>query len=310
MKRIGQITLKQLRALKAVVTESTISAAAERLHLTGPAVHNQLKTLEDSIGSPLLQRSGAERNTPTPQGRALLAAHDEIQAALERAIGRIRALDSGHSGRVVLGVVSTGKYFAPRIVALLQKEMPELEVALRVGNRTETIEALARGEFDLCIMGRPPREPMVDAIPLVEHPHVLIAAADHPLAALDEVPRAALLGERFVMREEGSGTRILATRFLDEIGEGRIVPMVEMTSNETIKQAVLNGLGIAIISAHTVADELQSGRLVALRSEGLPLVRHWYVLSRSDQRLSAAAVEVRDWIVAHVEEIFPKLGAA
>ncbi|MDF2233593.1 LysR family transcriptional regulator [Albimonas sp. CAU 1670] len=307
MRRLDRITLKQLRALQAVAEEGALSAAAERLHLTAPAIHNQLKTLEDLIGSPLFERDGPERTAPTPQGRALLDAQAEIQAALTRALGTVRALDAGASGRVVLGVVSTAKYFAPRIVARLQQEMRDVEIALRVGNRTETLAALARGEYDLTIMGRPPREPLCDAIPLAAHPHVLIAPADHPLAALPLAPREALMAERFVMREPGSGTRILAERFLDDLGEGLQARTTEMSSNETIKQSVMSGLGVAIISAHTVAEELRSGRLAVIRAEGLPIVRHWFVLTRQDRAPSPAAARVRDWITRNVHEVFPTL---
>lgn len=307
MPRIDQITLKQLRALQAVVEENTILAAAERLHLTGPAVHNQLKNLEDLIGSPLLVRSGSERNVPTAQGRALLRAAAEIETSLDRALRHIGALDQGLQGRVVLGVVSTGKYFAPRIVALLKREMPDVDVALRVGNREEIIEAMERGELDLCVMGRPPRTFLAEAVPLFDHPHIIIAAADHPLATDPIVPREALLRERFVMREAGSGTRILASRFLDEIGHDQEAGVTEMSSNETIKQAVIHGLGIAMISAHTVADELESGRLVRLRVQGLPIYRKWYLLPQPRDAKPAAVSAVEEWIITHAGLIEPKL---
>ncbi|MEY8882354.1 LysR family transcriptional regulator [Donghicola sp. XS_ASV15] len=307
MPRLDQITLKQLRALTAVVEESTILAAAERLNLTGPAVHNQLKTLESIVGSPLLSRAGAERNTPTAQGRALLRAAAEIETSLDRAVRQIGALGQGLSGRVVLGVVSTGKYFAPRIVALLQREMPDVQVALRVGNREEIVEAMERAELDLCIMGRPPRTFLTEAMPLFDHPHIIIANQDHPLARDPMVPREALLRERFVMREAGSGTRILATRFLDEIGHDQVAGITEMSSNETIKQAVIHGLGIAMISAHTVADELASGRLVRLRVQGLPIYRKWYLLPQPRADKAAAVTAVERWILDHADVIEPSL---
>lgn len=156
MRYASQITLKQLRALRAVAAENTISAAALQLGLTGPAVHSQLKSLEEIVGCSLLSREGSDRNAATPQGQALLDAYAEITASLDRAVHQIVALNQGQSGRVVLGVVSTGKYFAPKIVAMLQREMPGIEVSLVIGNRGETIEDLKRGAFDLCIMGRPP----------------------------------------------------------------------------------------------------------------------------------------------------------
>ncbi|MCI4660634.1 MAG: LysR family transcriptional regulator [Neomegalonema sp.] len=307
MKRLDQITLKQLRALHTIVDEGTIAAAAERLGLTGPAVHNQLKLLEDSIGSPLLQREGRERNMPTPQGAALLVAYADARASLERAITVIDALNEGKSGSVILGVVSTAKYFAPKIVAELRAQMPEITINLRIGNRATTIGALARGEYDLCIMGRPPREPLIPATSLCQHPHVIIAAADHPLAHQRQVCAQDLIKERFVLREPGSGTRILTTRFLDDLAEGYEVETVEMASNETIKQAVLCGLGVALISAHTVADEIRTGRLVTLCTEGVPIYRQWYLLSHPDLQRSPGAERVRDWILTHTDRFIPKL---
>ncbi|WP_244571496.1 LysR substrate-binding domain-containing protein [Mesorhizobium carmichaelinearum] len=123
--------------------------------------------------------------------------------------------------------MSTGKYVAPAIVARLKMEMPEIEVRLKVANRSATIEALERGEYDLCIMRRPPNSPAVHATPLVDHPHVIVAAVTHPLTHKHMVTPEELLGELFVMREDGSGTQIHATRYLDEIGHGREVKMAE-----------------------------------------------------------------------------------
>lgn len=310
MKRIDQITLKQLKSLEAVVRAGNISTAAESLGLTAPAVHSQLKTLEDSIGSSLLIRQGRRRNCVTPQGQTLLDAYQEVHATLERAITNINMLEQGKKGSIVLGVVSTGKYFAPKIVALCRRAYPDIDISLKIANRRDTIAALKRGTFDLCIMGRPPREPLTDETALGDNPHIVIAAADHPLAKLDKVPVEALLNEEFVMREQGSGTRILASRFLDEIGHGHQAATVEMDSNETIKQAVLNGLGLAMISAHTVAEELSSGRLVALNIDGVPIDRTWYLLSSRDRPLSSAAAIVRDWIVSHVDDYLPRIHAS
>ncbi|WP_198666131.1 LysR family transcriptional regulator [Tropicimonas sp. IMCC34043] len=307
MKRLDQISLRQLRALDTVAREGTVTAAADCLGLTGPAVHSQLKLLEESIGSALLERDGKGPSQPTPQGRVLIEAYCEVRASLERAVHTINALDRGQIGSVVLGVVSTAKYFAPRIVARLRQEFPEVDIILKVGNREVTVAGLAKGEFDLCLMGRPPREPLCEAIPLGDNPHVLIAAADHPLAQQARVDSEALLREHFVMREDGSGTRILAMRFVEDIARGQAVRMVEMSSNETIKQAVMSGLGIAVISGHTVAEELRTGRLAMLSCAGMPIVRKWYLLSRPDRHTRPAAHKVQAWIVENSASLFPDL---
>nr|WP_274608817.1 LysR substrate-binding domain-containing protein [Vannielia litorea] len=216
-------------------------------------------------------------------------------------------MSAGECGNLTLGVVSTGKYFAPKIVALLREAMPDVSVQLVIGNRTDTIARLARGELDLCIMGRPPRLPLGGASTFAEHPHVLVAAPDHPLARRRLVGSAELLEERFVLREEGSGTRIMAERFLDEIGKGRIFETYEMGSNETIKQAVMAGLGIAVLSAHTVAHELETGRLVALDVPGFPIIRHWFIVSPAHVHETPIAARVRDWLAENSAAFMPQV---
>lgn len=309
MKRLDQMSLRQLRALAAVVRHRSISAAAEELGLTPPAVHSQLKQLEDIIGCPLLYRSGSDAFAATPEGVALITAQREVRAALERAVRQVDALTKGLSGNVILGVVSTAKYFAPALVARLRRALPDIDVALRVGNRERIIDGLARRELDMVIMGRPPRAPLVEAVVLGDHPHLLVGAPDHPLVGQAQIAPAALLAAHFVMREAGSGTRILCARYLDEMGGGREVSATEMDSNETIKQAVISGLGIALLSGHTMVEELRTGRLVALNAPDMPIVRQWFLAHRSDTDLQGAARTIWDWTLAHRGEILPVLAS-
>lgn len=296
--RLDALTLRQLRALRAVAETGSLTAAAAALGLTPPAVHSQLRGLEGLAGCTLLARAEHGAFRPTAEGRALLQAEAQVGVALGRAGREIGALRQGLSGNVVLGVVSTGKYFAPALVARLLRLLPMIEVTLRIGNRDAILAALAGNELDLAIMGRPPREPAVLADPIGPHPHIIIAAPDHPLAAQDPVTSGDLLGQTFLSRESGSGTRILMTRFLDRIGEGTPWRSVEMGTNETIKQAVMAGLGIALISQHTVTEELRSGRLVALSAIGLPIQRSWYLLRQADREMTPATSRVHAEIEA------------
>ena len=307
MDRLDQITLKQLRALDMVVRLGRISAAADRLNLTPPAVHNQLKLLEEGLGCALLDRASSSGLVPTPEGHAVLAAYRAAHAALERGLRHVDAMRKGLSGTVVLGVVSTGKYFAPGIVARLRRDLPQIEVVLRIGNRSKIIESLGAHEFDLCIMGRPPRFPRVVALPLGQHPHLIVAAPDSPLAGRAALSADDILAQHFVVREPGSGTRILATRYLDELGGGREIAMSEMESNESIKQAVMSGLGIGLLSGHTVVEELRAGRLVALPCPGMPIMRTWFIVHREDDEPTTAARTVLDWIAAHAATLLPSL---
>ena len=305
--KIDGISLRQLRCLRAVADSGSLTGAASLLGLTTPAIHSQLRGLEELAGRPLVARAEHGAFRPTPEGQALLLAEAQIATALARAGRDIRALQQGHVGTVVLGVVSTGKYFAPGLVARLLRLLPDIEVTLRIGNRDAILAALAGDQLDLAIMGRPPREPAVIADPVGPHPHIIIAAPDHPLASADPVMPGDLLAQTFLSREEGSGTRILMTRLLDRIGEGATWRAVEMGTNETIKQAVIAGLGIALISQHTVTEELRSGRLIALRGIGLPIQRSWYLLRRADRQPSPATARIRDEILTMRGAFLPQL---
>jgi len=301
------ITLKQLRALRAVAEYGSITAAAGELGLTPPAVHTQLKGLEAATQCKLLQSSGSAGAILTPEGHAVLDAERQIKASLDICMQKVKALKDGQTGVVVLGVVSTGKYFAPRLVALLRAAFPNIDVILRVGNRQDIVSGLQERSIELAIMGRPPRTPPVIAEMLGAHPHVIIAAPEHPLARQDKVAVEDLLAQTFITREQGSGTRILMTRYLDRLGQGMTYRQIELGSNETIKQAVIANLGVAMISQHTASEEIKSGRLATLKSAGLPIERHWYLLHRQDLTMTSTLTTVRDFILDLKANYLPKL---
>lgn len=298
---LGQaLTLKHLRCLIAVAEKGTLTGAAEALHLTVPAIHNQIKTLEDQVGRSVIERTAEGGGFAlTPAGRILLRAARRTEANLSQAGAEIEALARGLHGHVTLSVVSTGKYFAPRLVRMLRDRAPAIAVTLRVGNRDSVIDDLDTGIADLAIMGRPPRPSLDQAEPLGPHPHGVILPPGHPLAGAHGFDPAQLMAETFITREEGSGTRALMMRFLGRFAEGDLPPMIGMDSNETIKQAVIAGLGIAFLSVHTVCDELAAGRLALLRGEGMPVTRYWYLVrpvrqppTDAAQRIGAAIVEL------------------
>lgn len=304
MSDLRNVSLKQLRAFVATVRTGTVTAAARELHVTPPAIAIQLKNLEDSVGAPLFDRaSGAF--VPTELGRELLAAAREVDRIMVRTGERMAALRSGATGSIVFGAVSTAKYFAPAMVAAFQGAHPEIRVKLVIGNRGDIVDGLDRGEYDLLVMGRPPEHLPLASETLGEHPHVLIAAPGHPLAGRSDIEAESLLRERFLAREPGSGTRLLMNRLLERIGRGRVFDIVEMGTNETIKQAVMAGLGIAVISAHTCLVELQAGRLVTLGVEGLPVVRQWFLIHRADRPLAKAAEIMRGFLVANRDRLMP-----
>lgn len=279
-------TLKQLRALRAIAREGKIVSAAKRLNLTPPAVTLQIQQLEAEVGLPLFDRT-SDGLRPTDAGRIALAIADEIESLLAVGEERIQALKGVDAGTVAVGVVSTAKYFAPRLIAAFRRERPGVEARLMVGNRGEVIEALRSFQIDVAVMGQPPRDLPVEAATIGDHPLVVVAPPEHPLVGRRHLRKSALAGETFLVREAGSGTRTAMESFLADLaGAGG---RVEMGSNETIKQAVMAGLGIAFISAHTIAAELESGRLRLLDVVGLPIRRQWFVVRRADRSLSPAA---------------------
>ncbi len=290
------VTLKQMRGFAEVLRRGGIAAAAERLHVTPSAVSIQVRQLETMAGGPVLRRIGG-RVEPTELGEELLRAGKLIEAALARCSARMGALNAGAAGVVRLGVVSTGKYFAPRLVARFKGAAPDIVLTMTIGNRDDIIEALGTRAIDIAIMGRPPEAPDVTAHRLGPHPYVMIAAPGHPLAGRCTVSADLLLEETFLAREVGSGTRTLMTRELDRLGGGRPYRVVETASNETVKQAVMAGLGIALLSAHTVHAELAEGKLVTLDVPGLPVMRQWYLIHPADETPSAAARVFRDFVL-------------
>lgn len=279
MIRLDAITLKQLRALNAVATQGSLTAAAAEIGQTIPAIHSQIKNLEKAAGVPILVRpSGSGTTQLTPEGSEMLRAAKRIESILSQVGDHIHARSTGLIGHVTISVVSTSKYFAPGLVRILSQTEPEIGITLRVGNRKSVISDLDEGRCDLAIMGRPPRMPAVHSTPLGAHPHGVILPVDHQLASQDGFDPALLMRETFISREAGSGTRTLMQRFLERFEEGPAAKIVEMTSNETIKQSVRAGLGIALLSLHTVHDELEQGKLALLRGPRLPIVRHWYLV--------------------------------
>lgn len=297
------VTLKQLRALSTIIRRGTVTAAAEELNVTPPAVTTQMRMLESAAGLPLIERIG-ERFVATDAGRIMLAAAARIDAALADCRDELLVLEGLSGGRVTFGVVSTAKYFAPHAVGAFARLHPEVDVRLFVGNRQETIRALREDSIDLAIMGRPPEELAVERTLLGDHPHIIIAAPDHPLATRTGIALSELAGETFLVREPGSGTRMLMERLLDQ---ANLVPNVgmEIGSNETLKQAVMAGLGVAFISAHTVAVELADGRLIELAIAGLPSIRQWFVVKRSDRRPMPAAIALHDFLVSEGRRFLP-----
>jgi DNA-binding transcriptional LysR family regulator len=294
------VTLRQLRVFSAVARHLSFGKAAEELHLTPPAISMQIKELEGQVGLPLFDRSGRSVAL-TVTGEYLLVYVRKILATLKDAEDAVARLSGLQTGRLTIGMVSTAKYFVPRLMARFRAEHPGIEVRLAIGgNREQLVALLQANEVDLAIMGRPPRELATRAEPFAVHPHVIVTPPDHPLVKAGHAPAAALADYEFLIREEGSGTRAAMEKFF---ADHRLEPRVamEMTSNETIKQAVMAGMGISFLSLHTIGLELKAGLIAVPDIEGLPLAKRWYIVNTLAKTLSPAAEAFRYFMLEEAE---------
>ncbi|CCD90203.1 RuBisCO operon transcriptional regulatory protein, LysR family [Bradyrhizobium sp. ORS 285] len=298
------LTIRQLRALVAVQNSGSVTSAAGRLNLTQPAVTLQIRNLQELAGLPLIQRT-TDGMILTEAGRSVLALAERVEAALQDCEQALDILAGRSGGRVAIGAVSTAKYFVPFAIAEFSRRFPKIDVTLRIGNRDSLREALRGYDLDIAIMGRPPADIPVDMRPFGKHPHVIIAPAGHRLARRKRIAADDLAGEVFITREPGSGTRLLMETYFAKHGLQPKTSM-EMDSNETIKQAVIAGLGIAFISQHTVAHELGEGRLVTLKVVGLPIIRQWHAVRRADKLLLPPAQAMLDFFGKEGARFLPR----
>ena len=288
-----QLTIRQLRALAAVQTAGSVTSAANQLNLTQPAVTLQLRNLQALAGLPLIQRTG-DGMLLTDAGREVQRLSERIEAALLDCEQSLDMIAGRSSGRVSIGAVSTAKYFVPFAIAGFSQRFPKIDVTLKIGNREDIRDALRGYDLDIAVMGQPPADVEVEMRPLGKHPHIIVAPAGHRLAKR-KLAATDLADETFITREVGSGTRMLMEQFFQKTGLKAKIGM-EMDSNETIKQAVIAGLGIAFISQHTVSHELQQRRLVSLKVSGLPVMRQWHAIRRADKILLPPARAMLDFL--------------
>lgn len=264
----------------------------------------QIRNLQTLAGLPLIQRT-SDGMLLTDAGREVLALTERIEAAIADCETSLEMMAGKTAGKISIGAVSTSKYFVPFMISGFSKLHPNIDVTLSIGNREEIGNALRGYDLDFAIMGRPPVDVDVDIRLIGDHPHVIIAPTSHRLARKSRLTLSDLADETFLTREPGSGTRGLMEQLLESAGVRPNIGMA-MSSNETIKQAVIAGLGIAFISAHTVATELDERRLVTLDVVGLPVVRQWFVLSRKDKVLLPPARAMLDFLGARGAQFLPR----
>lgn len=299
------VSLRQLRTFASAARHRSFARAADELHLTAPAVSMQIRDLESAVGLPVFERNGRTMSLTTT-GEYLLVYARRVIATMKEAEDTLARLRGLQAGRIAVGMVGTAQYFVPRLLARFRGDYPGVEVRLTVGNRDQLDRQLQAREIDLAIMGRPPRDFGVRAEAFAANPLAVIAAGNHALAGLRDVAPALLDREPFIVRESGSGTRSAMEAWFRE---ARVAPpqIMELSSNETIKQAVMAGLGLTLLSLHTVALECAVGRLAVIDVAGLPLKRAWHVVSIGTMSLSPAAEAFRYFVLERGDRLLDDL---
>ncbi|HEX7637078.1 MAG TPA: LysR family transcriptional regulator [Burkholderiaceae bacterium] len=303
-------TLRQLQTFLAAAELGSFGRAAQALHLTQPAVSMQMSQLSQALGVALFERRG-RRLALTQAGETLMPYVERLTETLKEAGEALDALQGLRRGRLRIALVTTTRYFAPRLAALFREAHAHIDMEVSIAHRDAVIAQLESNHADLAIMGRPPAHLPIVAEPFAQHPHGVIAPPWHPLAGKRRIAPARAADQPFIAREPGCGTRDAMDRYFAGCG---IAPAIVQTmpSNESIKQAVMAGMGLAFISLHTVSLEHQGGHLALLDLQGLPVLRDWFVIHRANKPLSPAAEAFKTFVHAQapafMKTLLPRAG--
>ena len=289
-------TLRQLKVFEAVARHRSFSRAAEELHLTQPAVSTQVSKLVEHAGLPLFEQLGKKIHL-TPAGVQMLQSSREIIQKFQEAEESMAQFKGVSGGRLNVSVISAGDYFFPRLLVEFAQRHAGVTLNFGVCNREELLTQLKENVTDLAVMVRPPGDSDTVAEPFAPHPYVIVAAPNHPLARTARIAASRIAREPFVVREKGSDTW---NSMVEGFGEHlpRLNIAMEIRSTETIKQAVMAGMGVSFLSAHTISRELQSGALAVLDVQGFPLMLNWYVVHRNGKRLPPVAQTFKNFLLS------------
>lgn len=293
--------LPQLAVFEAAARLGSFTRAGEALHMAQPTVSTQIKKLSETIGLPLFEQVG-KRIHLTDAGRALYAGCQDLFNTLSRIENNLADLRGLESGRLKLAVSTTGKYFAPRLLARFFARYPGVEVSLQIHNRQGLIDRLARNEDDLYIFANPPLDHEVVRQPILDNPMVVFARSDHPLVGRKRLPFDAIADEPFLMRESGSGTQMVAWEAFALKGYEPKVRM-ELSTNEAVRQAILAGLGISILSRYTLGLDTENPSLAVLDIEGFPIERTWQFVYPVGKQISPTARAFMDLVRAEARPL-------
>jgi len=287
-------TLHQLKVFEATARHGSFTRAAEELFLTQPTVSMQVKQLTKAVGLPLFEQVGKKLYL-TDAGRELFSTCQDIFSRLDQLEMRVADMKGMKQGQLRLAVITTAKYFVPRLLGPFCQIYPGIDVSLIVTNHEQVIERLSDNQDDLYIMSQLPEHIDINAYPFLDNPLVVIAPRNHPLAGQKNISLSQLIEEPFIMREPGSGTRRSVQKLFDQEGVSVRVRL-ELGSNEAIKQAIAGGLGISVLSRHTLTPEGSNSELTVLDVQGFPIHRNWYAVSLSGKQLSVVASTFLDYL--------------
>lgn len=294
------ITFRQLQVFEAVARHLSFTQAAEELFLTQPAVSMQVKQLENVVGIPLYEQLGKSIHL-TEAGKLMLRYSTEIRNQVNEAEKELDDLKGTEGGLLQIAVASTVNNFAARLLSEFCQQYPRIRVSFDVTNRATLLKKLEANESDLALMGSPPDEMELIGEPFMDNPLVIIAPPNHPLVGEKDIPLRKLKNDPLIMREVGSGTRVAMERFFMEKKNFKLISSIEMNSNEAIKRSVEAGLGLGIVSLHTIELEKELDRLKVLDVRSFPIVRQWYIVYRKGKRLSIAAESFKNFILAKAQ---------
>ena len=294
-------TLQQLKLFEAVSRNNSYTRAAEELHLTQPAVSIQIKRLEEQVGMPLFDTVGKKIFT-TAAGKAMCQASMDILGRVGELKNTVEELKGEMKGPLQLSVVTTSKYFMPQLLGVFLQRYPDVEPKLKFTNRASVVDRLTNNIDDFVVMGQIPDDKNLEAYPFLENVLVIVAPPNHPLANKKNITLDEMMKERFLGREVGSGTRLVYTSMMEKEGF-KVEPYMELGSSEAIKQAVMAGLGIAVLSSYGLELERAAGKLIVLDVKGFPVKRRWYAVHLKGKKLSLVARTFLDFILSESSKV-------
>lgn len=277
-------TLHQLRVFGMVARHKSMTEAARQLHMSQPAVSIQIKQLQESVGIPLVDVVGRKLYL-TNAGERLYDAYANINRELESFDSAVSELQGGLKGTLSISAASTAKYFVPYLLGEFQRRYPLVKISLKVTNRNEVLRHLSENEFDLAVLTQLPEDDAIEAIPFFDNPLVMAAPPEHPLTGCSNVRSEQLAEQTFIYRELGSGTRMVMERYLGEIGI-QVKPAMELSTNEAVKQAIMAGIGISVISRLSMGNELSLNQISILEVDDFPILTRWHMLYKKGKNPS------------------------